>query len=55
MNAEWIDLAEGRDKWRAVVNTVMNIRVHKIWGISCVAEELLAAQEGLCFMELVVV
>jgi hypothetical protein len=24
---DWIDLAEDRDKWRAVVNTVMNLPV----------------------------
>ena len=24
---DWIDLAQGRDRWRAVVNTVMNLQV----------------------------
>jgi hypothetical protein len=24
---EWIDMAQDRDQWRAVVNTVMNLRV----------------------------
>jgi hypothetical protein len=24
---DWIDLAEDRDKWRALVNKVMNLRV----------------------------
>jgi hypothetical protein len=24
---EWIDLAQDRDKWRALVNTVMKLRV----------------------------
>jgi hypothetical protein len=24
---EWIDLAQSRDQWRALVNTVMNLRV----------------------------
>jgi hypothetical protein len=26
-DVDWIDLAQGRDRWRALVNTVMNIRV----------------------------
>jgi hypothetical protein len=25
---DWIGLAEDRDWWRALVNTVMNLRVH---------------------------
>jgi hypothetical protein len=33
----WIDLAEGRERWRAVVNAVMNL---------CFAEIL--ASQGLC-------
>jgi hypothetical protein len=24
---DWIDVAQGRDQWRALVNTVMNLRV----------------------------
>jgi hypothetical protein len=24
---DWIDLAEDRDRWRSVVNAVMNLRV----------------------------
>jgi hypothetical protein len=26
---DWIDLAQDRDKWMALVNTVMNLRVQK--------------------------
>ena len=31
---DWIDLALGRDRWLALVNTAMNLRVSKIRGIS---------------------
>jgi hypothetical protein len=26
---DWIDLAQDRDQWRALVNTIMNLRVSK--------------------------
>ena len=38
----------------ALVNWVINFKVpQNLWGISSVAEDLLASQEGLCSMELV--
>jgi hypothetical protein len=32
--ADWIDLAHCRDRWRAVVNAHMNLRVTQMRGIS---------------------
>jgi len=29
---DWIDLIQNRDRWRAVVNTVMNLQIYKILG-----------------------
>ena len=31
---DWMELAQDRDRSRALVSTVMNLRVSKMWGIS---------------------
>jgi hypothetical protein len=31
---DWINLAQGRDQWRALLNLVMNLDFHKILGSS---------------------
>jgi hypothetical protein len=44
---DWIDLAEDRDRWRALVNMVMNLQS------SGVAAQLADSQEGLSSKKLV--
>jgi hypothetical protein len=46
----WIDLVQDRDQWRALVNTVMNVR---LTGSFRVAAHLAASQDGLSSIEFV--
>jgi hypothetical protein len=39
---DWIHWAQDSDRWRALVNTVMNLRVHKMRVISLLAERTLS-------------
>jgi hypothetical protein len=43
----WIDLAQDRDNWRALVSTVMSLRVPQNDGKFLEAAELAGSQEGL--------
>jgi hypothetical protein len=47
---DWIDLAQYRDQWRALVNTVMKLQIPENAGKFWVAAELAASQESLSYM-----
>jgi hypothetical protein len=43
---DWINLAQDREQWLALVNAVMDFEFHKMLGICRVAEQLLVSEEG---------
>ena len=51
VGVDWIDVDEDKDRWWAVVKTVVNFHVAQKWEISWLTSKLLAPQEGLCSAE----
>jgi hypothetical protein len=47
-----INVTQDTDKWQEFLNTVMNIPIPLIRGISWLAVDPLLSQEELCYMEM---
>jgi hypothetical protein len=50
---DWIGWAQDRYRWRALVNSVMNLGFHKVLGIYRVAAQFVASRVVLGSTELV--
>jgi hypothetical protein len=48
---DWMERVKNRDRWRALVGTVMNFGFHKCGEFLDYLPNQLASQEGLCSME----
>jgi hypothetical protein len=49
-SVDWIDLAQDRDKWRALVDVVMNLQFHRMLGSSQVVAQQVASRVVLSSM-----
>jgi hypothetical protein len=50
----WINVTQDRDRWQALVKIEMKLQFQKMQGISWLADDLFASEEGLWSMEFVI-